>query len=138
MWAKLTKELSTVCSQVSAIYGPQQFSSNCQAFVKGAVPIFTDLAFYVGKPQGQHSGNDQCIMRYFFANAYQSTANSSNYYLSAAGTESVGSSLCPSPSGTGVNASSHKPQSRYGNAAPNRGACQNWVCVNDKYAPIPD
>jgi hypothetical protein len=138
MWAKLTAETTKVCGQVSALYGPQLFSKNCQAFVNGAVPIFTDLAFYVGKPQRQHSGNDQCIMRYFFANAYQSTANSSNYYLSAAGTESVGTSLCPSPSGTGVNATSHKPQSRYGNAAPNRGACQSWVCVNDKYAPIPD
>lgn len=138
MWTKLTTETSKVCGQVSALYGPQLFSKNCQAFVNGAVPIFTDLAFYVGKPQRQHSGNDQCIMRYFFANAYQSTANSSNYYLSAAGTESVGTSLCTSPSGTGVNATSHKPQSRYGNAAPNRGACQSWVCVNDKYAPIPD
>ncbi len=138
MWAKLTQETSKACGQVNAIYGPQQFSSICQSFVNGALPLFTDLAFYVGKPQRQHSGNDQCIMRYFFANAYQSLANSSTYYLSAAGTESVGSSLCSSAAGTGVNATSHKPQSRYGNAAPNRGSCQNWVCVNDKYSPIPD
>ena len=138
MWAKLTAEITKVCGQVSALYGPQLFSKNCQAFVNGAVPIFTDLAFYVGGPQRQHSGNDQCIMRYFFANAYQSTADSSIYYLSAAGTESVGISLCPTGSGTGVNATSHKPQSRYGNAAKDRGACQSWVCVNDKYAPNPD
>jgi hypothetical protein len=138
MWAKLTQETSKACGQVSAIYGSQQFGSICSGFVNGALPLFTDLAFYVAKPQKQHSGNDQCIMRYFFANAYQSLANSANYYLSAAGTENVGTSLCTSPAGTGVNATSHKPQSRYGNAAAGRGSCANWVCVNDKYAPIPD
>ena len=138
MWAKLTQETAKACGQVNAIYGPQQFGSICSAFVNGALPLFTDLAFYVAKPQKQHSGNDQCIMRYFFANAYQSLANSSNYYLSAAGTENVGTSLCTSAAGTGVNASSHKPQSRYGNAASGRGACTSWVCVNDKYSPIPD
>lgn len=41
MWAKLTAEITKVCGQVSALYGPQLFSKNCQAFVNGAVPIFT-------------------------------------------------------------------------------------------------
>ena len=88
--------------------GRSSSAPSAQSFVNGALPLFTDLAFYVAKPQKQHSGNDQCIMRYFFANAYQSLANSSNYYLSAAGTENVGTSLCTSAAGTGVNAS--KPQ----------------------------
>jgi len=138
MWAKLTTETTKACGQVGALYGAAQFSSICQAFVQGAVPLFTNLAFYVGKPQRQHSGNDSCIMRYFFANAYQATGSNSTYYLSASGTEPVGNGLCPTPAGTGVNAPSHKPQSRYGDAAPNRGGCQKWVCVNDKNAPIPD
>jgi hypothetical protein len=136
MWAKLTSELSKVCGQVNAIYSPQFFNSNCQAFVEGALPLFTDLAFYIGRPQREHSGNDQCIMRYFFANAYPSSGSSSTFYLAAAGTEPVGTTLCSSPAGTGINDPNHKPQSRYSNAA--RGACQGWVCVNDKYAPIPN
>ena len=140
MWTKLTTETSKACGTVSALYGAQQFTSNCQAFVKGAVPLFTDLYFYVGSPRRQHSGNDQCIMRYFFANAYPATGNSSVFYLSASGTEPVGSSLCSSPAGTGINGPDHKPQARYGDAAstPNRGNCRSMVCVNDKYAPIPD
>ena len=138
MWAKLSTETTKACGQVGALYGAGQFSSICQAFLEGAVPLFTDLAFYIGKPQREHSGNDACIMRYFFANAYQATGSSSTFYLSASGTEPVGSSLCPTPAGTGVNGPSHKPQPRYGDAAPNRGGCQKWVCVNDKFAPIPE
>jgi len=138
MWAKVTKQVTDYCGQVSAIYSPQLFSRLCQAFINGALPLFTDLTFYIGRPQRQHSGNDQCIMRYFFANGYPSTANSSTFYLSAAGTEPVGTGLCSSAAGTGINAPSHQPQSRYSDAAANRGGCQKWVCVNDKYAPIPD
>jgi len=138
MWAKLTTEVNKTCGTVSALYGAQQFSSICQGFVEGAVPLFTDLTFYVGRPQRQHSGNDQCIMRYFFANAYPSTGSSSTFYLSASGTEPVGSNLCTSPAGTGINGPGHKPQSRYGDAASNRGACRSMLCVNDVYAPIPD
>lgn len=138
MWDILSKRMVNVCGTVGALYGAQLFTGNCQAFVNGAVPIFTDVAFYVGRPQRQHSGNDQCIMRYFFANAYPKNGDGSTYYLSTAGTEPVGSTLCTSPAGTGVNGPGFKPQSRYGNAADGRGACRSWVCVNDKYAPVAD
>lgn len=40
--------------------------------------------------------------------------------------------LCESKDGTGVNASSHYPQSRYGDAV--IGNCRSQLVVNDKYA----
>ena len=138
MWAILAARMVKDCSSVDALYGPQQFSDMCQAFVHGAVPLFTDLNFYVGRPQRQHSGNDQCIMRYFFANAYPSSGDPSTFYLSASGTEPVGGNLCSSPTGTGINGPGHKPQARYGDAASGRGACRSMVCINDLYAPVPD
>jgi hypothetical protein len=102
------------------------------------VPLFANLTLYIGHPQAQHSGNDHCVMRYFFANVYPSKTDSTVYYISKAGTEPLGTLLCTSPAGTGINGPSHQPQSRYSDARNGRGACQNWVCVNDKYPPIPD
>lgn len=114
---------------------------NFETNLNGGYPLFP----YVGLQHGQHSGNDQCVMRYFFANAYRSIADSSLYYATKAGTESVGSSLCSSPTGTGVNAATHQPQSRYGDAAAEadpssigRGSCQKWICVSDAYPLVSD
>jgi hypothetical protein len=99
------------------------------------------LVLYVGSPQQQHSGDDQCIMRYFFANTYPSSApNSGIYYLVPQGTEPLGGTLCTSPTGTGINDPDRTPQPRYFNASPGRGGCQFWICVSDNtnYALIPD
>jgi hypothetical protein len=135
IWADITQRLTEACGTVNALYGPALFSSWCQVYVDGAIPIFTNVGLYVGSRSAQHSGNDQCMMRYFFANAYQSAKDTSAYYISAAGTEPTGTDLCPSPAGTGVNGPNHSPQPRYFDAATGRGGCQNWVCVNDNNAP---
>ncbi len=138
MWAKIVEIVTKDCGSLSALYGPAPFGEVCTTVVNHAVPVFANLQFYVGHPHAQHSGEEQCIMRYFFANAYPKEGDSSVYYISKPGTETEGSGLCISPAGTGINSPSHKPQSRYSDAAAGRGDCQNWVCVNDKYPPIPD
>jgi hypothetical protein len=107
--------------------------------------------FWVGFPHGKHSGNDQCVMRYPFAQVYPQASNdgdtvsSTIFYHVPDGTEPLGFSLCTSPAGNagGVNdpartiPKSH-PQPRYWNARAGRGACQLWVCVNDNYPLQPD
>jgi hypothetical protein len=138
MWDRLTEILIKNCGSVAALYGPAAFSSACANVVNHGIMEYSNLTLYIGRAQAQHSGDDRCVMRYFFANAYPSKTDSSIYYVSQAGTEPIGNGLCISPTGTGINSSSHKPQSRYSDARSGRGNCQSWVCVNDKYAPIPD
>ena len=91
------------------------------------------LTFTVGLPQGKHSGDDQCWMRYPFANVYPKIGDATTYYLIPPGTEPLGATLCVSPMGTLKNASTNVPQSRFGDARSGRGACHSWVCVNDFY-----
>jgi hypothetical protein len=100
---------------------------------EGSFPMF----FYVGLPQGKLSGNDQCVMRYPFGELYPSTADSAVYYRVGDGTEPLGSSLCNSPAGTGINGP-RSPQPRYYGARSGRGACEKWVCVSDSYPPVQD
>jgi hypothetical protein len=138
MWDKITQILTKDCGSVAALYGPTTFGEVCNTVINHVLPVFANLEFYIGHAQGQHSGDDHCVMRYFFANVYPSKSDPSVYYISKAGTEPKGTGLCISPAGTGINSSSHQPQSRYSDARGGRGACQNWVCVNDKYPPIPD
>jgi hypothetical protein len=98
---------------------------------------------YVGRPHAEHSGDDRCVMRYFFANAYPSIyprVGVPVFYNVTPGTEPVGASLCNSPAGNpgGVNDPKRPippgfPQPRYFDAA--RGDCQHQVCVNDKNPP---
>ncbi len=134
-WQEAVRLLRQNCGSVAALYTPEFFSAICQIVVD-ALPSFVDLWLYIGREHGQHSGNFQCIMRYFFANAYQKQGDPTTYYLAAAGTESPGSSLCQSPAGTGVNDPARLPQPRFFDAAGLRGACQQWLCVNDKYPPV--
>ena len=135
MWSNLTKQVTDICGQVSAIYSPQFFSGPCRLFILN-LPV--NLSLYMGRPNALHSGNDQCIMRYFFANGYPSAGSSTTFYVSPAGTEPLGTTLCTSPAGTGINDPNHKPQPRFFGAASGRGNCKDQICVNDKYAPIPD
>jgi hypothetical protein len=75
---------------------------------------------------------------YFLARGYpkagQDTANADVFYYVTS--EPMGTSLCDSAVGTGVNAPGRQPQPRYFDAAPGLGACQSWVCVSDKYPPV--
>jgi hypothetical protein len=88
-----------------------------------------------GLPAGQHSGDDRCIMRYNYAAYYPVTDRPDVYYEVPAGTEPLGIDLCETVIGTGVNDRGRSPQSRYKDAASDRGECKWWVCVNDAIPP---
>jgi len=135
-WQKAAKTLRDNC-QITSNYDPRFFSGICKSVFEAALS-FNRLVLSIGIAHGQSSGDATCIMRYFFSNAYQSVFDSSTYFMVSAGTESPGRALCKSPAGTGINAPDHQPQPRFFDAANLRGACQTWVCVNDKYAPVPD
>jgi len=88
----------------------------------------------LGKPQGQHSGVENCVMRYDNATAYPRDGEAGGRFHVA---ENPGAALCDSAEGTGVNASSRSPQSRYGDAAVGRGYCKQQILVNDAIsAPV--
>jgi len=105
----------------------------------GQLPIPDYMS--IGVPHGQHSGADECLMRYWIAQAYPSQADPGVRYLSPG--EIRGSILDNTSAGTGVNASppEHEPQSRYGEAATpanggrgvkdKRGNCKQQLRVND-------
>ena len=94
--------------------------------------------WYIGMPRGQCSGNDQCLMRYDFADLYPMTGAVNHYYLVTPGTENVGTILCRSAVGTGRNkAGRHDPQTRYfdANADLKCGNCFGSICPNDAIPP---
>ena len=89
----------------------------------------------IGVRQGAHSGDQDCVMRYYFAEFYEATGRKDTIYQVNPGTERIGIDICHSGKGTGINASSHEPQSRYGNAAAGEGDCFSQICPNDAIPP---
>ncbi|HWA29327.1 MAG TPA: hypothetical protein VG734_26995 [Lacunisphaera sp.] len=92
--------------------------------------------YWVAVEHGQHSGAEDCIMRYNNASAY-ARGNTRYFLKNAEGVNRVAKeiadiALCDSPRGTGVNSPSFMPRPRYGDAAPGRGNCKSQVCVSDK------
>lgn len=111
-------------------------------YVDWQIETLTVFAFMhqdgmVGVEKGEHSGAEDCLMRYYFAKFYESkkpaTIGSKQYYLVDQGTERIGVAICRSGTGTGVNAAGHQPQSRYGDAA--NGDCFSQICPNDGIPP---
>lgn len=100
---------------------------------------FAFLAENVGQPQGQHSGDQDCLMRYYFAKFYPARGKEDTYYLVTPGTERIGIDICHSRNGTGINAPNppNLPQSRYGDAAGDAGNCFEQICPNDAIPPRP-
>ena len=103
-------------------------------------------SFYwqIGIETGQHSGNEQCPMRYKFAQIYlakgqvrtpagMQATRTKTYYLIPPGSDDIGVTICEAPAGTGINALDRKPQSRFGNAAAMRGNCLAQTCPNDAH-----
>jgi hypothetical protein len=97
----------------------------------GGMSLFGD----VGAEGGQHSGVQDCIMRYYFARFYPATGREDTYFLVTQGTEPFGMELCRSRDGTGINAPGHRPQPRYGSAGRNGGDCFSQICPNDAIPP---
>jgi hypothetical protein len=98
--------------------------------------------WYVGAEHGECSGDEICVSRYYFAQLYQKKGVPHAYYfITNKRTERASLGLCHSRVGTGINASRHKPQPRYGDANPGWGECANWIVFNDaapnESAPTP-
>lgn len=91
---------------------------------------------YLGIEGGQHSGVEDCVMRYDCAEAYASKSALKTYYVPTLG-EMTGLFLCDSKKGDGVNSWSRRPQSRYGDASTG-GECRRRVCVNDSIRSSPN
>ncbi len=102
-----------------------------------AIFAFMHIDGIVGVDHGEHSGLEDCLMRYYFAKFYESKKapafGGKQYYLVDPGTEHIGTAICQDKLGTGVNASGHAPQSRYGDAA--NGDCFSQICPNDAVPP---
>jgi hypothetical protein len=100
---------------------------------------FMHLNGVVGAEHGEHSGAEDCLMRYYFAKYYESKKPASMgnkmYYLIEPGTERIGMEICHDHKGTGVNAAGHRPQSRYGDTAAAAGNCFEQICPNDAIPP---
>jgi hypothetical protein len=90
---------------------------------------------YVGNERGQHSGRDDCFMRYDAASAYAHDAFPGVRWW--VGSEDPGFGMDATPNGSGVNAPGRQPRARYGDAcaADSRGDCRHQIRVNDK---LPD
>jgi hypothetical protein len=95
-------------------------------------PFFHET-FVVGVPGDEHSGDDQCVMRYYFADLYEVNGSEDLYHVVPAGTEPAGLALCTGATGTGINDASRGEDDRYGDAT--NGACAGRVRVNDAARP---
>ncbi len=109
----------------------EQFTRIGCAFLRDA---FT-LTGQVGAERGEHSGSQDCIMRYHFARFYPFAGRRDAFYFIAPGAERIGFELCRSTAGTGVNAPAWVPQSRHGPAADGGGNCAAQICPNDLVPP---
>ncbi|PAP75058.1 hypothetical protein [Rubrivirga marina] len=93
---------------------------------------------FVGYDHGQHSGDDDCVMRYKVAEiSAESPATTLRYWNATP--QHVGLGLCRLAAGTGANAPGHAPRPRYGDADANapgrrvRGGCTHQLCVSDAH-----
>ena len=98
------------------------------------LPADTPVTTRLGVANDPHTGDDSCVMRYDDARGYYSKDSPATVRYCFKPGEPAGTSLCTSAAGTGVNASDHAPQPRYGDAAANRGNCRAQVLVNDNVA----
>lgn len=88
--------------------------------------------WYVGAEHGECSGNELCVMRYYFARLYEKKGTENSFYIVRdSRSEHAGLELCRLPEGTGINDKDRKPQPRYGDAAATRGACAASIIFND-------
>jgi hypothetical protein len=116
---------------------PREFQESIEKLVEeGLNNSISDKQWWVGVEHGACSGVEGCVMRYFFAQLYEKQgAGMGYYYISKKHTEHIGFALCHSITGTGINLSTRKPQSRYGDSYSGWGDCADWMVFNDS-APL--
>ncbi len=98
---------------------------------RAAAEYWCNLPFFVGRTGGTDSGDEKCIMRYYFATAYEAKGKKDTFYVIRHGVKQLESALCRSSNGTGGNAASHAPHTRFGDATGGRGDCFGQICPND-------
>ena len=101
-----------------------------RGFREGVAPKFSRFVT-IGRWSQADSGNELCLMRYYFASAYPVDAQEKAFYLVRPGANRAGRDLCKTPEGTGANAADHEPKSRFSDSAPGRGGCFKYICPND-------
>jgi hypothetical protein len=89
-----------------------------------------NIRYWVGNPHGQHSGVEDCLMRYDVSDTVASQ-DSIRYRLWD--TPKSGLTFCSSARGTGVNAPDYKPEPRYGDADKGQGNCIGQFSINDSW-----
>jgi len=87
------------------------------------------LTQWRGRDQGQHSGFDNCVMRYDCSDVY--VYRPIPIWRVALFSEPVGHALCGNAAGSGVNERNRDPIDRYGSAAQGRGDCLHQIHVTD-------
>jgi hypothetical protein len=94
-----------------------------------------ELEVWVAAPHGQHSGSNECYMRYFLADAYRENGDAAVRYWTDGAGEPAGALLCRATEGTGVNAAARQPRPRHHDASRCSGTCVQQVRVNDRGDP---
>ncbi len=112
-----------------------QSASGGQDWYRHAAEYWCNRLFFVGKPRGTDSGEEACVMRYYFATAYAAKGKSNTFYVIRPGAKQAETTVCTGAKGTGGNAAAHSPQPRFGDAADGRGDCFAQICPNDAIPP---
>ncbi|WP_414665118.1 hypothetical protein [Horticoccus sp. 23ND18S-11] len=113
--------------------GSTTLDQRAEEYVEQLARAPFELNGIVGQEGRQHSGAEDCVMRYYFARFYEAKGRPNTLYLVTPGTERISYQICHSPTGTGANAAGRSPQSRYGNAT--LGNCFAQICPNDAVPP---
>lgn len=100
-----------------------------------AAEYWCNRPFFIGKTQGTDSGDEPCVMRYYFATAYAVKGKANTFYVIRPGAKQAETTVCTGSKGTGGNAAGHTPQPRFGDAVGGRGNCFAQICPNDAIPP---
>jgi hypothetical protein len=84
----------------------------------------------LGIPGGKYSGFEECVMRYFNADAYVDPGNPS-VRINVRGDDAPGDKLCTGKAGVEINADAWVNHGRFKDAK--LGNCKSYICVNDRY-----